>query len=47
MRSVYAGTRPDGLLSARLDDHADLRSFTQSDIKAICDAGGLASPVCL
>ena len=22
-------------------------SFTQSDIKAICDAGGLASPVCL
>ena len=41
------GHTPDGLLSARLDDHADLRSFTQSDIKAICDAGGLASPVCL
>ena len=41
------GHTPDGLLSARLDDHADLRSFTQSDIKAICDAGRLASPVCL
>ena len=41
------GHTPDGLLSARLDDHADIRSFTRSDITAICDAGGLASPVCL
>jgi len=41
------GHTPSGLLSARLDDHADTRSFTRSDITAICDAGGLASPVCL
>jgi hypothetical protein len=41
------GHTPDGLLSARLDDHADTRSYTSSDITAICGAGGLASPVCL